>query len=157
VAGLGGRVEQGEEPADAAARAVRDVAGLVVEAAALQRWGTLSWRFPARAESDQVVAVFGATAWEGQETESAEIAPEWWAVDALPLADMGDAARYWLPKMLASQQMDAEVVFAEDGQTVKSVRSTMRVAAKTQGRAGPWRADAVPGQDAMWVRVRDSR
>ncbi|MFI9581284.1 hypothetical protein ACIHCQ_05455 [Streptomyces sp. NPDC052236] len=42
----------------------------------------------------------------------------WFPVEQLPFEEMWDDARYWLPQVLAAQAIEAEIVFAEDCETV---------------------------------------
>jgi len=47
--------------------------------------------------------------------------PAWYAIDALPFAQMWDDNRYWLPLILAGQALQAEFTFAADNATVSDV------------------------------------
>ncbi len=47
--------------------------------------------------------------------------PAWYAIDALPFAQMWDDNRYWLPRILAGQALQAEFTFAADNATVCNV------------------------------------
>src|SRR5215470_20129518 len=75
--GLGGHVEDGEEPADAAAREVAEESSLIVEASSLVHVATLSFAFPARPSWDQTADVFLATSFHGEPAESDELIPRW--------------------------------------------------------------------------------
>jgi 8-oxo-dGTP diphosphatase len=116
--GLGGHIENGEKPVTAAAREVMEESGLLVSADALAHAATLTFLFPARRSWDQSAEVFTTAAYQGEPRESAEVAPRWFAVDALPLAGMWDDARYWLPQVLAGLHVTADITFAEDCATV---------------------------------------
>ena len=63
--------------------------------------------------------MFTAERWQGEPHESDEIAPQWFEIDRLPFAQMWDDARFWLPQLLGGQRLSAEIVFADDNQTVK--------------------------------------
>jgi 8-oxo-dGTP diphosphatase len=118
IVGLGGHVEPGETAAEAAVREVAEESGLRVNLADLRSAGTVTFRFPARPKWDQVVGVFVADRFQGRPEESDEIAPQWFAVENLPLTRMWDDARLWLPQVLAGEQVGLEVTFAADCETV---------------------------------------
>jgi 8-oxo-dGTP diphosphatase len=125
--GLGGHVEDGEEPAHAAVREVAEESGLLVAASALTHMATLSFVFPARPAWDQTAEVFAATDFSGEAAESDELIPRWFAVDELPLHGMWDDARYWLPLVLAGQPVTAEITFADDCATVEAINPDLPV------------------------------
>jgi 8-oxo-dGTP diphosphatase len=47
-------------------------------------------------------------------------------VDALPLDEMWDDARYWLPKVLAGERVRVAAVFAPDCATVATIEVGQR-------------------------------
>jgi 8-oxo-dGTP diphosphatase len=116
--GLGGHIEDGEEPAEAAAREVAEESGLGVPASALAHVARLHFIFPSRPSWDQTADVFMTANFTGEPTESDEVIPRWFASDALPFDGMWDDARYWMPLVLAGHHVTAEITFAEDCATV---------------------------------------
>jgi 8-oxo-dGTP diphosphatase len=120
--GLGGHIEDGEAPADAAAREVAEESGLIVETSALTHMASLNFVFPARPAWDQTAEVFVATDFSGEAAESEELIPRWFGVGSLPLDGMWDDARYWLPLVLAGERVSADVTFAGDCATVAAIR-----------------------------------
>lgn len=122
IVGLGGHVELGESPAQAVVREVMEESGIRVDPSQLRELGAVTFRFPTRPEWDSIVSVFGADRFSGRAEESDEIAPEWFPFDALPLTKMWDDARLWLPRVLAGERVTAEIVFAEDCETVAEAR-----------------------------------
>jgi 8-oxo-dGTP diphosphatase len=119
--GLGGHIERGEKPAAAAVREVAEEAGLLVPADSLQHMASIEFRFPARPSWDQTADVFVTSVFQGDATESDEVAPRWFAEDALPLELMWDDARYWLRRVLAGEHVDVVITFADDCATVASI------------------------------------
>jgi 8-oxo-dGTP diphosphatase len=119
--GLGGHIEAGEKPVAAAVREVAEESGLVVAADALQHMASIEFRFPARPSWDQTADVFVASVYQGEATESDEIAPRWFPADALPLSLMWDDAKYWLPRVLAGEHVNVRIAFADDCATVASM------------------------------------
>lgn len=53
------------------------------------------------------VHAFIATAWDGEPTESEEMAPQWFKVSELPLESMWADDPYWLPLVLAGKKVSA--------------------------------------------------
>jgi 8-oxo-dGTP diphosphatase len=119
--GLGGHIEAGEKPDAAAVREVAEESGLVVAADALQHMASIEFRFPARPSWDQTADVFVTSVYQGEAAESDEVAPRWFAEDALPLSLMWDDAKYWLPRVLAGEHVDVRIAFADDCATVATM------------------------------------
>ena len=116
--GLGGKLEAGESPTDAAVREIAEESGIVVDAAALDPRGTLTYLFPHRETWTQESSVFVCADWSGEPAESDELAPEWFALDELPLQEMWDDAKHWLPGVLRGGSVQATFTFGEDLATV---------------------------------------
>jgi 8-oxo-dGTP diphosphatase len=116
--GLGGHVEPGEKPVEAAVREVAEESSLLVPGDSLQHMASIEFRFPVRPAWDQATDVFVTSVYQGEPVESSEVAPRWFATDALPLDGMWDDARYWLPRVLAGEHVDVLVTFADDCATV---------------------------------------
>jgi len=129
--GLGGHVEDGEDPVDAAVREVAEESGLLVTASGLAHLAHLEFRFPVRPAWDQTAEVFVATDFLGEPAESDEVVPRWFAVGALPLDGMWDDARYWLPVVLGGERVTARVTFADDCATVARFDPGRRPAARS--------------------------
>ena len=124
--GLGGHVEDDEEPAGAAVREVAEESGLVVAPSALRHGASLSFVFPARPAWDQTAEVFVTSSFLGQPTESDELIPRWFAADRLPFDGMWDDAKYWLPVVLAGSRVVADITFADDCATVAAIVPELR-------------------------------
>jgi 8-oxo-dGTP diphosphatase len=118
VVAPGGHVEPGETPPVAVAREVLEETGLIVPPDALRPLGSVEFRFPHRREWEQVTHVFGAEKWSGQQQDSRELLLSWHRLHELPLRQMWDDARFWLPLMLAGQRLHARFTFAADCATV---------------------------------------
>jgi len=118
IVGLGGHVEPGEDPADAAAREVKEEAGIDVAPSALREMAHLTFLFPVCPRWDMTVAIFTSAQWSGEGTETAEIRPEWFAVNDLPLDRMWDDAKSWLPRILEGVYVRATFTYADDCETV---------------------------------------
>ncbi|MDP5228500.1 MULTISPECIES: NUDIX domain-containing protein [Arthrobacter] len=156
VVGIGGHVEDGETVAQAVVREVREEVGAVVPQTELHHLGTIRFRFPARPAWDMDTVLYAAGSWEGEISESAEIAPEWHGVNSLPYARMWPDAGYWVQPILmealaavregtAGHLSTIEITLAEDNHNVASARYD-RAAAGTEADRRP--LDVEPGVTA---------
>lgn len=124
--GLGGHIEDGEEPADAAVREAAEESSLIVSPGTLAHRASLTFVFPFRPAWNQTAEVFVTADFVGEPAESDELIPRWFDVDALPLDGMWDDARYWLPRALAGERVVARITFAEDCATVAAIDPDLR-------------------------------
>ena len=122
VVGPGGKVEPGEWPAQAAVREVAEETGLSVAQPDLDEVAWITYRFPARPAWDQDATVFATQRWSGEVAESDEIDARWFDTAALPLDQMWDDARYWLPRVLKGERVQVAATFAADCATVAEIR-----------------------------------
>lgn len=122
VVGFGGKIEVGETAATAAARELREETGLHVASDHLDAVAALTFLFPARPDWDHLVHVFLARAWTGEPAGSEEITAEWHALDAIPYDKMWNDARFWLPRVLAGERLQATFIYADDNATVREYR-----------------------------------
>lgn len=126
IVGIGGHLEAGESAVEAAVREVLEETSVTVLAADLSYLGSVHFRFPAKPDWDMDTEVFSAVNWRGEPQESVEIAPRWYRLDALPLAEMWQDAEHWLPLMLDAGSKSAAaqhftVLMAADNEGVESV------------------------------------
>jgi 8-oxo-dGTP diphosphatase len=121
-AGIGGRVEAGETIRAAATRELYEETGVRATDSDLQAMGAITFRFPNRPTWDQIVHVFLVTDSTGEPTESDEMRPAWYRIDAVPFAQMWDDSQYWLPQILAGQPLQAQITYADDNATVRDVQ-----------------------------------
>jgi len=131
--GLGGHIEDGEEPAEAAAREVAEESGLKVAASALTHVARLHFIFPSRPSWDQTADVFITADFTGEPAESDEVIPRWFASDALPFDGMWDDARYWMPLVLDGHRVSADITFAADCATVAATDPELTLPAHPGG------------------------
>jgi 8-oxo-dGTP diphosphatase len=118
IVALGGHVEVGESPADAAAREVKEESGIQVAADSLREAAQVTFLFPECPRWDMIAFVFTSAEWTGEPAETPEIRPEWFDVADLPLDRMWDDAKRWLPQVLAGERLGALFTYAEDCETV---------------------------------------
>ena len=111
IVGVGGRQEPGETMLETAIRETQEEIG--VTPTGPNEVARLEFRFPHKPSWSMRVYVFTTTAWQGEPRELDEVAPQWFAVDAIPYTEMWDDARYWLPELLAGKTLSASFVYDE--------------------------------------------
>jgi len=120
IVGLGGKLEPGESAVDAAVREVEEESGLIVARDALTAMGVLTYLFPHKPAWSQRSNVFVTDRFSGTPRESDELNPVWFTIADLPVDEMWDDARHWLPGVLAGMPVTATFTFGEDLATVVS-------------------------------------
>jgi len=120
--GIGGKIEPGETPRQAAAREVAEEIGVRVDVADLVPAGDIQFLFPAAREMEHHVFLFLVWNWSGEPIETDEIRPAWFRVDALPWEEMWADAVHWLPGVLDGDAVHGEIAFNDDNETVAAVR-----------------------------------
>jgi 8-oxo-dGTP diphosphatase len=114
---VGGHIETGETPAQAAARECLEETSVTVLALTLV--ARVEFVFLPKPEWNMHATVFECLAWQGQPLESEELAPVWFDPAALPLTQMWDDGRYWVRQVLQGARFDARMVYGNDLQTVQ--------------------------------------
>ena len=124
--GPGGKVERGETVRAAAVRECREETNVDVHPDRLFAAGRLLFTFPDRDEwKDQTCFVFVAAgvdaATAAAATETDEMRPAWFGIDAIPLDAMWQDDRLWLPALLerpGEATVNLECVFDAQGDLV---------------------------------------
>lgn len=98
--GFGGKVEPGEDITAAAEREVLEEAGITVNN--LEQRGILNFEFENEPDTLEV-HVFTTDQFVGEPTESDEMRPQWFSLDAIPQDSMWPDDPYWLPLFLAGK------------------------------------------------------
>lgn len=120
--GFGGKLEPGEEVAEAALRELVEETGVrVPDPETLSFRAILEFSFPRKRKLEQRVFVFCTYLWEGIPTESNEMIPQWYSIEEIPYHQMWDDARYWLPRVLSGEKFQAQFQYQADNTTVATV------------------------------------
>ena len=106
----GGKLRAGESAEAAAVRECVEETGIRPEA--LREAGRLEFYFPENENWDNTCIVFTAEAFSGSlSPESEECSAHWEDLSKLPLDQMWDADRLWLPYLLAGEPFARAYVF----------------------------------------------
>lgn len=112
--GVGGKPEPGETIDETAIRETEEEIG--VTPLGLRRLATLDFFFPERAEFagwDQQICVYVAERWTGGPIETEEVAPRWFAREAIPYAEMWADDPYWLPLVLRGVLVRGQFLYTD--------------------------------------------
>lgn len=102
--GFGGKVREGEGILVAAQRELLEEAR--VSANVWEPRGTLTFTF--KGQSDELmVHLFSVSDLTGEPQETGEMRPEWFALSAVPYAQMWPADAHWMPIVLAGKSVRA--------------------------------------------------
>jgi len=107
INGPGGKLDAGETPLQCAVRETFEETGVTARHARL----AAVMRFVELEGDDWLGYVFVAHDHAGAPRSTPEAIPEWFAVDALPLARMWPDDRLWLPRVLAGERLHGDFLF----------------------------------------------
>lgn len=118
--GVGGKPEPGETIDATAIRETEEEIGVTPHD--LRRVATLDFFFPAEpafAGWDQQVCVYLTERWVGEPVESEEVAPRWFARDAIPFAEMWADDPFWLPLVLRGVSVCGQFLYDDSGGVIE--------------------------------------
>jgi len=107
--GLGGKVANDESVQEAMIREAREEAAVTP----IDYEKSADIIFDEMGSQDRElhkVEVFICRSWQGEPTETEEMAPRWFKINELPLDKMWDDDRYWLPRILKGEKLKCRFV-----------------------------------------------
>jgi 8-oxo-dGTP diphosphatase len=117
INGPGGKIEQGETALESAVRETQEEIG--VTPLQIEERGVLHFQFVDG--YSLLCTVFVAGDFAGEPVETDEATPMWFPCDELPLEEMWEDDRHWLPEALAGRCFNAWFVFEGDQMRTRRV------------------------------------
>lgn len=108
--GAGGKYDNVDQTIEVTAiRETTEEIGVIPKS--LQQMATLNFYFTDKPEWNQQVIVYITNEWEGEPSESEEMAPKWFNQDEIPYSQMWEDDEYWLPHVLNGKKVIADFLF----------------------------------------------
>ncbi len=117
--GVGGKPDPDELIEETAVRECSEE--VLVTPHDLEHVATLDFLFPPEKSAlgwDQQVVVYFSDRWDGEPTETEEMAPKKFSVDNLPYDNMWDDDKIWLPKVIGGMFVTAEFHFDDTSKII---------------------------------------
>ena len=116
--GVGGKVENGETPEEAAIRECKEE--ISVKPTKYEKVGIIEYDEYYKGKREQItVHVYISDKWTGEPKESDEMFPKWFNINSLPYDEMIGDDPYWLPLVLEGKKVKGFFQFSEDWKIIK--------------------------------------
>jgi 8-oxo-dGTP diphosphatase len=124
ITGIGGKVEGSENPLDAIKREVFEE--IQVKPVSIKEVGLVYFYNPYQTENfveknsgrtygwDSVSHIYICDKWEGTPQETEEMSPQWFPIFEVPYDRMWSDAKFWLPKVLEGNSVQAKFIFTKE-------------------------------------------
>lgn len=109
--GVGGKLNDGESIEDALIRETQEE--INVTPTFFQKVAIHDFTFP-NGETDMQVHTYLCTQWEGEPTESEEMAPQWFNIAEIPYDTMWQDDRYWMPQVFTGKKLRTTFAFDDN-------------------------------------------
>ena len=116
----GGRLEGGESIGECAIREIREEVGVIVKCSRLR--GILRFHDNTN-EFDMLGYAYIGRGFSGIPTKTVEADPFWCPLSEIPYDRMWEDDKFWLPRLLCGERINAELVFSNNILTDYDVRS----------------------------------
>ncbi len=114
--GFGGKIDAGETNEEAAARELFEEASIATDPHTLEKIAQIKFYFGTKPKFE--CHAYIARSWEGDPTESDEMAPQWFDLESMPLAHMWISDSVWLLPALHGEHVRGAVHFDDAGSHV---------------------------------------
>lgn len=114
--GTGGKVQGNETITETAIREAKEELG--VELSEIEAKGEILFIFEDGFELNS--HIFLCKKWQGEPSESEEMAPQWFDLDKIPYEQMWATDKSWLPVVLSGKSIKAVFYFNTDNKTIKN-------------------------------------
>ncbi len=110
--GVGGKLLEGESIEQALIRETKEEIDVTIKE--MHKVAILDFSFANKPEWNQQVHTFFCTVWDGVPTESEEMKPDWFPVDAIPFDRMWPDDIFWLPRVLKGEFIKGKFTFGDN-------------------------------------------
>ena len=111
--GVGGKIEEGETPEQAMIRETEEE--ISVTPIKYEKVGFIEFDEFYKGKKERVAFhLYIVTEWNGEPTESDEMAPKWFDIQNIPYDSMFPDDKHWLPLILEGKKIHAYFDFDED-------------------------------------------
>ncbi len=122
ISGIGGKVGdiqglESESDDEALLREVQEEIDVTITS--FKKVGEITFLFPNKPKWNQFVVAYIVNSWSGIPKETETIKPVTFSLNQLPVSQMWDDNKYWVPLVLNGKSIRAKFVYADDNRTVK--------------------------------------
>lgn len=108
--GFGGKIQTGETTTRAACRELKEECAIDVRERDLEQFALLQFEFEGESTNIEV-NVYKTALFEGKETETEEMKPQWFDVSNIPFPQMWVDDKIWFPYMFSGKTFYAKFLF----------------------------------------------
>ena len=109
--GFGGKLKKGETIRQAAVREIHEESGVHVDEDNLESVGEIIFHFDDMPDAEFRGNIFMVKQWQGEPRETDEMLPEWFTHDTLPLDNMWEVDKYWVPQVLSGKRISGHCYY----------------------------------------------